>query len=90
MPTPAPDLDALGRRVANLRAERGWSIDRLAEAAGVGRRTIIQIEGGRVAAKISTLHSIAHGLGVPLVELVAPVCARHPKQVGEPTKLVER
>ena len=41
-----------------------------------------------MAAKISTLHGIAHALGVPLTELVAPVCARHPKQVGVPTKLV--
>ena len=37
---------------------------------------------------INSLHGIAHSLGVPLTELVAPVCARHPKQVGVPTKLV--
>ncbi|WP_342372116.1 helix-turn-helix transcriptional regulator [Propioniciclava soli] len=88
MPAPAPDLRALGVEVARLRKESGFSIDRLAEAAGVHRKTIIEVEAGRVAAKISTLHGIAHALGVPLTELVAPVCARHPKQVGVPTKLV--
>lgn len=88
MPAPAPDLRALGVEVARLRKESRFSIDRLAEAAGVHRKTIIEVEAGRVAAKISTLHGIAHALGAPLTELVAPVCARHPKQVGVPTKLV--
>ncbi|MGD8216263.1 helix-turn-helix domain-containing protein [Aestuariimicrobium sp. Y1814] len=88
MPAPAPDLRALGVEVARLRKESRFSIDRLAEAAGVHRKTIIEVEAGRVAAKISTLHGIAHALGVPLTELVAPVCARHPKQVGVPSKLV--
>lgn len=64
------------------------SIDRLAEASGVHRKSVIQIEAGRVAAKISTLHAIAHALGVPLPELVTPVCARHSKSLTTPTPLV--
>lgn len=64
------------------------SIDRLAEATGVHRKTIIEVEAGRVAAKISTIHDIAHALGVPLPELVAPLCARHPKSVHTPTPIV--
>ena len=90
MPAPAPDLRALGVAIARLRGEQGRSLDYLAEASGVHRKTIIQIEAGRVAARISTLHGIAHALGVPLGDLVAPVCERHPKAVGVPTKLVER
>lgn len=89
MPTPVPDIRALGIAIATQRREKIFSIDRLAEATGVHRTSIIQIEAGRVAAKISTLHAIAHALGVPLTELVAPVCARHPKSVGTPTPLVE-
>lgn len=88
MPAPVPDLRALGHEIARLRRDREMSIDRLAEAAEVHRKSIIQIEAGRVAAKISTLHGIAHTLGVPLTELVAPVCARHPKSVTTPTPLV--
>lgn len=90
MPAPKPDLRALGVGVAQLRRERSMSIDYLAEAAGVHRKTIIEVEAGRVAAKISTLHGIAHALGVPLPELVAPVCARHAKSVGTPTPIVDR
>ena len=74
---PVPDLRALGVEVARRRREKGWSIDRLAEASGTHRKTIIQIEAGRVAAKVSTLHALAHALGVPLPELVSALCARH-------------
>lgn len=88
MPAPAPDLRALGVEIARLRQDRGLSIDRMAEAAGVHRKTVIEIEAGRVAARITTLHGIAHALGVPLTDLVAPVCERHPKSTKIPTKLV--
>lgn len=88
MPAPVPDLRALGVEIVRLRRERGMSIERLAEAAEVHRKSIIQIEAGRVAAKISTLHGIAHALGVPLPQLVAPVCARHPKAVRMPTPII--
>lgn len=88
MPAPVPDLRALGVEVARLRRERGMSIDHLAEAAEVHRKSIIQIEAGRVAAKISTLHGIAHALGVPLPDLVVPVCTRHQKSVREPSPIV--
>ncbi|RZU62234.1 helix-turn-helix domain-containing protein [Zhihengliuella halotolerans] len=90
MPAPVPDLRALGVEVARLRRERGMSIDRLAETAGIHRKSIIEFEEGRDAAKISTIHGIAHALGVPLPELVMPVCARHPKSVEMPTPLVDR
>lgn len=58
------------------------SVERLAEAADMHRRSIIQIEAGRVSARISTLHTIAHALGVPLPQLVKPVCGRHPRSVA--------
>ncbi|MFC0674516.1 helix-turn-helix transcriptional regulator [Brachybacterium hainanense] len=88
MPIPVPDLHALGVEIARLRRNRGMSIDRLAEAAGVHRKTIIEIEAGRVAARVSTLHAIAHALGTPLTELVAPLCARHLKSVQTPTPII--
>jgi DNA-binding XRE family transcriptional regulator len=88
VPAPIADLRALGVGIARLRRERGISIDLLAELAGVHRKSIIQIEAGRVAAKISTLHGIAHALGVPLPDLIAPVCERHPKSIHTSTRLV--
>ena len=88
MSTPVPDLRALGVAIATRRREQKMSIDRLAEASEVHRKSIIQIEAGRVAAKISTLHAIAHALGVPLTELVTPLCARHPKSVATPSPII--
>ncbi|KAM9866656.1 hypothetical protein ACIFOC_00862 [Leucobacter aridicollis] len=77
MLVPAPDLLALGVEVARQRRAHGYSIDALAEAAGVHRKTIIQIEAGRVAARVSTLHGIAHALDAPLAELLEPLCRQH-------------
>ncbi len=77
MLVPAPDLLALGVEVARQRRANGYSIDALAEAAGVHRKTIIQIEAGRVAARVSTLHGIAHALDAPLAELLEPLCRQH-------------
>lgn len=74
---PVPDLHAFGVEVARLRRERGLTIDRLAGLAYLDRKTIIAIEAGRKAARLTTAHSIAHALGVPLGELVEPLCARH-------------
>lgn len=88
MPTPVPDLRALGIEIARLRHASSLSIDRLAEASEVHRKTLIQIEAGRVAPRITTLHAIAHALGVPLGDLVAPLCARHQRSVRMPTPII--
>lgn len=66
---PTPDYKSLGVMVARLRRERGWSIDRLAEAAHVARRSVINVEGGHHPARIETLWGIAHGLDVPVGDL---------------------
>ena len=57
MPAPTPDLRAFGVEVAHQRKERGWSIDRLAEATGVHRKTIIEIEAGRVAGQLLVIRA---------------------------------
>ncbi|MBF9335797.1 helix-turn-helix transcriptional regulator [Microbacterium lacticum] len=67
---PDPDYRALGVEIARLRHARGWSIERLAEAAGVGRRSIINLEGAHHEPRVATLWAIAHGLEVPLSDLV--------------------
>lgn len=76
---PASDLSALGVEIARQRRAKGWSIDRLAEAAGVHRKTVIEVEAGRVAAKVSTVHALAHALGVDVGDLVRSLCAEHAK-----------
>lgn len=67
---PNPDYRALGVEIARLRHARGWSIERLAEAAGLGRRSIINLEGAHHEPRIATLWAIAHGLDVQLTDLV--------------------
>lgn len=67
---PNPDYRALGVEIARLRHARGWSIERLAEAAGVGRRSIINLEGARHEPRVATLWAVAHGLDVQLSDLI--------------------
>jgi len=62
---------ALGIEIAKVRHEKGWSIDRLAEESGVGRRTIINLEGALKTPRVDTLYAVAAALDVPLTELVA-------------------
>lgn len=76
-PPPTADLRAFGHEVARLRAQKGWSIDTLAEAAGVSRKTIMNIEHASKGLRLSTAHDLAHALGVSLPDLVRPVCAGH-------------
>lgn len=77
MTTPRADLRALGLRIAQERHARGWSIEKLAETAGVGRLTIITTEQGQKEPRLATVHAIAHALGIPVGDLVAVICARH-------------
>ena len=62
---------ALGIEIAKVRHEKGWSIDRLAEESGVGRRTIIHLEGALKTPRVDTLYAVAAALDVPLTDLVA-------------------
>ncbi|MGD9508971.1 MAG: helix-turn-helix domain-containing protein [Geminicoccaceae bacterium] len=61
---------ALGRRLAGLRRERGLSLDRLAQASGVSKGMLVQIEAGRANPSIATLCRAAAGLGVAVAELL--------------------
>jgi transcriptional regulator with XRE-family HTH domain len=66
---------AIGRRVRQERQSRGWTLDQLAQAAGVSRRMVINVEQGSVNPSVGTLLRIsdALGIGLPsLVELPAP------------------
>lgn len=67
---PNPDYRALGVEIARLRHARGWSIERLAEAAGLGRRSIINLEGAHHEPRVATLWAVAHGLDVQLSDLI--------------------
>ncbi|HQV17442.1 MAG: helix-turn-helix domain-containing protein [Gordonia sp.] len=59
-------LRILGAQVRAARVEKRWTGDDLAEAAGVSRYTITQIENGAPAVGIGNVLSVAAIAGVPL------------------------
>lgn len=63
---------AIGRRVRQERQSRGWTLDHLAETAGVSRRMVVNVEHGAVNPSVGTLLRISDSLGVGLPALVEP------------------
>ncbi len=64
----------LGRRVAdNLKERRrvlGWSLDELAQASGVSRAALSQIETCKTNPSLNVLWKVAVGLSIPFAELL--------------------
>ena len=63
---------AIGLRVKQERQSRGWTLDQLAEAAGVSRRMVVNVEQGAVNPSVGTLLRLSDALGVGLPSLVEP------------------
>ncbi len=61
---------AIGTRVRQERHSRHWTLDRLAEAAGVSRRMVVNVEQGAVNPSVGTLLRLSDALGVGLPALV--------------------
>jgi len=61
---------AIGVRVKQERQSRRWTLDRLAEAAGVSRRMVINVEQGAANPSVGTLLRISDALGIGLPALV--------------------
>ena len=61
---------AIGLRVRQERQSRRWTLDHLAEAAGVSRRMLVNVEQGSVNPSVGTLLRISDALGVGLPALV--------------------
>jgi transcriptional regulator with XRE-family HTH domain len=71
-PEPHPLAAAIGARVRKERQARQWTLDGLAEAAGVSRRSVVSVEQGEANPSIATLLRISDALGVGLPALVEP------------------
>ena len=59
----------IGARVRQSRAERGWTLDELAERSRVSRRMLVNIEQGSTNPSIATLLRISDMPGVGLLPL---------------------
>ena len=80
--------DRIAARVRQIRADRGLSLEALAEASDVSRSMISLIERGESSPTAVVLEKLATGLGVPLASLFeAP--AASPKPVSRRAEQVE-
>ena len=61
---------AIGGRVRQERQSRHWTLDQLADAAGVSRRMLVNVEQGAANPSVGTLLRISDALGVGLPALV--------------------
>ena len=66
-------LVEVGRRVAQLRVDRGWTQDALSAAIDIEPVTLSRLENGHRALSLTTLAHIATALNVSLGDLLDPV-----------------
>lgn len=64
------DMRQLGRKIRELRKEKGLTMQQLAEMVGVNYTTIHRVETGRVSPSVVLLSEIAHRLGRSIVSLL--------------------
>jgi transcriptional regulator with XRE-family HTH domain len=73
-PSPGENPDALhrhlGSRVKQLRGERGWSLEALANASGVSRSMLSEIEREQANPTLAVTLRIARAFGLALGELL--------------------
>lgn len=70
---------AIGTRMKQKRAARGWTLDQLAQSAGVSRRMVVSVEQGAVNPSVGTLLRLSDALGLGLPALVEPPAPKTPK-----------
>jgi transcriptional regulator with XRE-family HTH domain len=83
---PLPSL--FGREVRRRRVALGLTLEQLAERSGLTPNYIGTVENGRRDPSLSTVMSLAQGLGVPAGELVGGVAELGPVAI-ETARLLE-
>jgi XRE family transcriptional regulator, regulator of sulfur utilization len=66
-----PAIRVIGAAIRRLREQRGWTLERLAGAAGISYQYLSGIETGKENFSIRILEQVAAALGVPLVAVIA-------------------
>ncbi|MFI8360692.1 helix-turn-helix transcriptional regulator [Streptomyces sp. NPDC085612] len=61
---------AIGIRLREARIREGLSQERLAELAGIDRKTVVRLEGGQRDVRLTIWLRLAHAIGVPVGDLV--------------------
>ena len=81
---PDDDLEIerrIARRLAQLRAERGWSLEVLAERAGISRASLSRVERAELSPTAAMLGKLCTVYGWTLSRLMAEVETRAPSLV---------
>jgi transcriptional regulator with XRE-family HTH domain len=73
---PERALKDVGRRVAELRRDRGWTQEGFAERIGLQANNLQRIELGMQNLTVRSLVRLANGLGVGLASLFEPPASR--------------
>lgn len=68
-----PEAIALGKRLRELRVAKGWTLEQLAEAAGMNELQAGHIERGATDPKLSTIRKLARAYGMTASELLRPL-----------------
>ncbi|MEV4580322.1 XRE family transcriptional regulator [Nonomuraea jabiensis] len=78
----AEDLETrLAGRLAELRVERGWSLDELAAQAGVSRSTLSRLERAQISPTAALLGKLCAVYGRTMSQLLAEVESEPPQLV---------
>lgn len=72
----APDMPdtqraGFGRRLHDLRRDRGWTLSDLAERSGLAVSTISKAERGLISLTYDRMRQLAKGLGIDMAELLS-------------------
>jgi transcriptional regulator with XRE-family HTH domain len=86
----SPDLPHLiGERLRAARTEQGLSVGGLAQAAGIGKGSLSEIENGTRNPTLSTLYGLANALGRPLSWLLAEQVGAQVSSPGIAARLLD-
>ena len=86
----SPDLPHLiGERLRAARTEQGLSVGGLAQAAGIGKGSLSEIENGTRNPTLSTLYALSNSLGRPMSWLLAEQVGAQVGGPGIATRLLD-
>ncbi|OEJ26154.1 DNA-binding protein [Streptomyces agglomeratus] len=82
--------DRLAHRLAELRTERGWSLDELARRTDISRSTLSRLERAEISPTAALLGSLCAAYGRTMSQLLAEVESEPPQLVRAERQLVWR
>lgn len=65
--------DRLAERLRQIRGERGWSLQQLADVSGISRSTLSRVENAEVSPTAETLGALSSTYRMTISQLLAPI-----------------